>query len=496
MSNVRKLSDYRPPLEAVERKVAQLEDGFLRLANELLDATMCSGLPETELCIVMAVWRKTYGYSKKMDWISNEQLEEMIGKHLTHCSTAKTSLVRKKVLLQEGRKVGMNTNISEWETKNNGFCKTLAKPAKKTLAEVANGPSQKLLTTKDNIQKTKDKEPTIPPKGGFDGSLLREELIKLLEGKFDFDKASTLHDAVEAEIIAAGYSCIREFRVADRGDGRPGRVDLLVSDSDGDVCGIEIDRINVRDKSVVKLKQLADGFILVREGIVSERYMMNGVPVVSAHPLTSACNGITRDEAMDKARMALNFYNEITGSQCKDMKPFMTLLTPTQTRDSYTLDEICTVIKWALSAWKTRTGSLPKPANICRVTRFDGYLSDALKWSEGADRNPASCPHEKLIALWNNKFPERAVELHEWNKSRPAYQGLERIWNGKTNQGVWREVKHIDTIFNLIRKSTLVDGLHEKYWLTLDWILDSRNWAKVYEQVRREYKAAHQGSQP
>lgn len=166
MSNVRKLSDYRPPLEVVERKVAQLEDGFLRLANELLDATMCSGLPETELCVVMAVWRKTYGFSKKMDWISNEQLEGMIGKHLTHCSTAKTSLVRKKVLIQEGRKVGMNTNISEWETKNNGFCKTLAKPAKKTLAEVANGPSQKLLTTKDNIQKTKDNTPK-PPEGVF-----------------------------------------------------------------------------------------------------------------------------------------------------------------------------------------------------------------------------------------------------------------------------------------------------------------------------------------
>ena len=162
MGVVKKLSDYRPSPEAVERKVAQLEDGFLRLANELLDATMCSGLPETELCIVMAVWRKTYGYSKKMDWISNEQLEEMIGKHLTHCSTAKTSLVRKKVLLQEGRKVGMNTNISEWETKNNGFCKTLAKPAKKTLAEVANGPSQKLLTTKDNIQKTINKTPLTP----------------------------------------------------------------------------------------------------------------------------------------------------------------------------------------------------------------------------------------------------------------------------------------------------------------------------------------------
>ncbi len=48
----------------------------------------------------------------------------------------------------------MNTNISEWKTKNNGFCKTLAEVAKKTLAEPANAPKQKVLNTKDNIQKT------------------------------------------------------------------------------------------------------------------------------------------------------------------------------------------------------------------------------------------------------------------------------------------------------------------------------------------------------
>lgn len=136
MSNVA-YANFGAPRAPVENKVAQLEDGYLRLANELLDATMCSGLPETELCILMAVWRKTYGYSKKTDWISNEQLEAMIDKHYTHCSAAKSNLVRKKVLIQEGRKIGMNTNISEWQTKNNGFCKTLAKPAKKTLAEDA-----------------------------------------------------------------------------------------------------------------------------------------------------------------------------------------------------------------------------------------------------------------------------------------------------------------------------------------------------------------------
>ncbi|MBN1085600.1 replication protein [Erwinia aphidicola] len=361
MSNVRKLSDYRPSLEVVERKVAQLEDGFLRLANELLDATMCSGLPETELCVVMAVWRKTYGFSKKMDWISNEQLEGMIGKHLTHCSTAKTSLVRKKVLIQEGRKVGMNTNISEWETKNNGFCKTLAKPAKKTLAEVANGPSQKLLTTKDNIQKTKDNTP-LTPQGA-------------------------------------------------------------------------------------------------RESLAQE---------------------------------CLDYYNELTSSRCSATACFEKALSTVKSKGvCYTVDEVKLVVQWAVSVWNHK----PSINNVCRMTRFDGYLSDALKWSEGSDRNPVSCPHETLISLWNDKFPERAVEHHEWNKSRPAYRGLERIWNAKTNQGVWREKKHIETIFNLIRSSTLVDGLHEKYWLTLDWILDSRNWAKVYEQVRREYKLNRQGGQ-
>ncbi|WP_370559537.1 replication protein [Escherichia coli] len=186
-----KLADYRPPLEVVEHRVAQLEDGFTRVANELLDAVMASGLSETELCVVLAVWRKTYGYNKKMDWVSNDQLEQMIAKHHTHCSTAKNQLVAKKVLVQEGRSVGMNTSIIEWKTKINGFCKTLAKPAKDSLAVVANKTlaesaketlaegakddgetlaesafetKQDLLNTKDNIQKTINNTPN-PQRG-------------------------------------------------------------------------------------------------------------------------------------------------------------------------------------------------------------------------------------------------------------------------------------------------------------------------------------------
>ncbi|MFQ8717870.1 MAG: DNA replication protein, partial [Enterobacter hormaechei] len=72
----------------------------------------------------------------------------------------------------EGRTVGMNTKVTDWKTKVNGFCKTLAKPAKKTLAEVANRTNQKVLTTKDNNQNTERQDPPKSPKG--ENSLAQE----------------------------------------------------------------------------------------------------------------------------------------------------------------------------------------------------------------------------------------------------------------------------------------------------------------------------------
>ncbi|UMD25241.1 helix-turn-helix domain-containing protein [Klebsiella pneumoniae] len=81
------------------------------------------------------------------------------------------------------------------------------------------------------------------------------------------------------------------------------------------------------------------------------------------------------------AKKALEFYNEQTGTRCRDLKPFVMMLTPTTTREGYTLDELQLVIRWVLATWRRRGDSLPKPANICRVNRFDGYLADAEAWA-------------------------------------------------------------------------------------------------------------------
>lgn len=123
MSNLATVTPIRPQVEVVESRVAELEDGYTRTANALLEAVMLSGLTQHHLLIVMAVWRKTYGYNKKMDWIGNEQFAALTGMAATKCSTAKNELIRMGVLTQAGRQVGMNTNLSEWKTKFNGISK-------------------------------------------------------------------------------------------------------------------------------------------------------------------------------------------------------------------------------------------------------------------------------------------------------------------------------------------------------------------------------------
>ncbi|HIF0954572.1 TPA: replication protein RepO [Klebsiella pneumoniae] len=84
---------------------------------------------------------------------------------------------------------------------------------------------------------------------------------------------------------------------------------------------------------------------------------------------------------LSDAQKALEFYNEQTGTRCRDLKQFVMMLTPTTTRAGYTLDELQLVIRWVLATWRRRGDSLPKPANICRVNRFDGYLADAEAWA-------------------------------------------------------------------------------------------------------------------
>jgi len=57
----------------------QLENGFTRIANEILEALARVKLSPHESCIVWFVLRKTYGWRKKSDWISGSQMRAGLG---------------------------------------------------------------------------------------------------------------------------------------------------------------------------------------------------------------------------------------------------------------------------------------------------------------------------------------------------------------------------------------------------------------------------------
>ncbi|APY49685.1 TPA: replication protein [Escherichia coli] len=174
-----------PDVAPKEQRVADLDDGFTRIANELLEAVMHAGLSQHQLLVFMAVMRKTYGFNKKSDWVSNEQISELTGILPHKCSAAKSVLVKRGIFIQSGRNIGINNVVSEWETlpesgkKNNVYPKEVNLPesGKKSLPESGNAYYPNQVNTKD--KHTKDNKDNInnPPKSpravSFDASAVK-----------------------------------------------------------------------------------------------------------------------------------------------------------------------------------------------------------------------------------------------------------------------------------------------------------------------------------
>lgn len=141
--------------------VANLEDGYTRIANDLFEAVMCADLTARQLKVVMAIIRKTYGFGKKLDRITNTQIAEMTGIHHTHVCKAKNEMIAMNIVISSGNKIGINKDFTEWNFNISQVSETLAKSANKTLAKTANSHKPSQLNTKETITKEK-KESNTP----------------------------------------------------------------------------------------------------------------------------------------------------------------------------------------------------------------------------------------------------------------------------------------------------------------------------------------------
>jgi phage replication O-like protein O len=93
----------------------QKENGFTPIAHELFQAFYSCKMTEYERVIVMHLWRKTYGWDKKEDWISNSQFSEETGVPRPHVTRTLNELKRKKIVTSSGNKLSVNKHYDNWE---------------------------------------------------------------------------------------------------------------------------------------------------------------------------------------------------------------------------------------------------------------------------------------------------------------------------------------------------------------------------------------------
>lgn len=140
----------------MEVKVASIEDGYTKLANELYEELIGANLTRNQAKVAHAICRKTYGFNKKSDRISDSQLAELTRLPRQKVNKAKNELIAMKVIVKIGMAIGPNKNLTEWEIpechQNSDFVtKTVTKSVTKSVTAL----SPKQGHTKETITKEK-----------------------------------------------------------------------------------------------------------------------------------------------------------------------------------------------------------------------------------------------------------------------------------------------------------------------------------------------------
>lgn len=149
-----KLADYRPSTEVVERRVAEIEDGYTRLANALYEELIGADLTKNQSKVAHAICRKTYGFGKKMDRISDSQLAQLTRLPRQKVNKAKNDLIAMKVIIREGSQIGPNKSIDEWQIEGCHYSDVnVTTLVTKGVTKTVTGLSPKQSHTKETLQK-------------------------------------------------------------------------------------------------------------------------------------------------------------------------------------------------------------------------------------------------------------------------------------------------------------------------------------------------------
>lgn len=102
-----------------EARVADCEEGYTRLANDILETAYKVRLNGNAMSVLLAVIRLTYGWNKSRDRIAGVQLADETGLNESEVSRAVAQLLERRIIEAEGDKrkiktIGINRRVDEW----------------------------------------------------------------------------------------------------------------------------------------------------------------------------------------------------------------------------------------------------------------------------------------------------------------------------------------------------------------------------------------------
>ncbi|CAG9172453.1 replication protein [Cupriavidus respiraculi] len=154
-----------------EQSTPQLEDGFTRIANELMDALLGAGMTSRQWAVAMAVIRKTYGFNKKSDDIGLSQIASMTGIAKSHVSVAIRELEGRGILTRSvgrfGHVLGINKCHQEWSGVTKSVTPQTSQKARVPVTESVTGVTDSVTVTESvssyRIGSERVTEPVTPP---------------------------------------------------------------------------------------------------------------------------------------------------------------------------------------------------------------------------------------------------------------------------------------------------------------------------------------------
>jgi len=240
----------------------QLENGYLRIANELWERWAKTRVPGCAEQVLKVIIRQTYGFNKKSDRIALSQLSEDTGMAKPHILRAIRLLVDMNLIAKKGNEKG----VTYWFNKDYDTWKPLPKkvtlPKKViTVAKEGNETLSKKVTTvallgttkdilKDTLKKntTKDTSADKPPivgkgkKGKKETDPDHANFVKFWHDKYEeqFGRKYQMESGKDGILIGKMLHFARNGRPSDNEEWKTelaGMVDLFFRTSNVGVAG-------------------------------------------------------------------------------------------------------------------------------------------------------------------------------------------------------------------------------------------------------------------